>query len=432
MALRVLAILLSVILTSGYFFPFNFLSNLNTKMFMAGVALALLGIRLAKNRDAKIDKDLFVLSLWGIGVSLASIIATTYNSTQDYSYLSYVVSMWVWMGGAYTLIKCIEWLNGRITLELVCDCIIAACVMQCTLAFLIDQYPWVANVANMICPGLRGIEKYTEGRLYGIGCAFDVAGIRLACGVTILAFMTYRHIQKPELPKYRIIWYFISFVIITVFGNMISRTTLMGCILYIVYFIGLIMFGSNQIANRRLVYCLLLCIIIAIPCVTFMYNTNPAFHSYLRFGFEGFFSLVEKGEWDVQSNEVLWTMYRFPETLKTWIIGDGYMLSAEYDPYYTGPIYLGFYKGTDVGYIRFLYYFGLIGLIPIVMQMITATSICFHRLPAYRIISISLLLVNLICWFKVTTDAFSAIAIFVVYSMMNLQESKDYIDDKKM
>ena len=81
--------------------------------------------------------------------------------------------------------------------------------------------------------------------------------------------------------------------------------------------------------------------------------------------------------------------------------------------------------GTDVGYLRFIYYFGIIGLIPIVMQMITATSISFKRLPEYRTISVLLLMVNLICWLKVTTDTFSVMAIFAVLSMMNLQETKE-------
>ena len=104
------------------------------------------------------------------------------------------------------------------------------------------------------------------------------------------------------------------------------------------------------------------------------------------------------------------------------------MLSANRDPYYTGPVYLGFYKGTDVGYLRFIYYFGLIGLIPIVMQMITATSISYKRLAEYRMVSIMLLLVNLICWFKVSTDTFSVMAIFMVYSMMDMEEPQHTID----
>lgn len=426
MLLRTLAIIISVILTSCYYFPFDVATGVNLKMVMAGISLLILGVQLVRRKDAIIDKSFLILSIWGVGVSFASIAATTYNNTQDYSYLTYAVSMWVWMGGAYTLIKCIEWLNGKISVEIVCNYIIAMCTLQCVLAYMIDKYPLVENIVYMISPGSRGVEDYAEGRLWSLGCAFDVAGIRLSCGLVVLAFMLYRTLQKVDYRKWQIALYFLSFAVITVFGNMISRTTLIGCGLFIAYLALQYIFNmSNTQTNKRLFYSFCTCLLVAIPCVTYLYESDPSFRSYFRFGFEGFFSLAEKGEWDVGSNEILWTMYRFPETLKTWIIGDGYMLSANNDPYYTGPFYLGYYKGTDVGYLRFIYYFGIIGLIPCVMQMVTAAYIGVKRLPEYKMISILLLLINLICWFKVSTDAFSVLAIFAVYGMMYSREEQE-------
>lgn len=419
MMLKILVLIISVIFTSCYYFPFYISGGVNPKMLLAVLALIILAIKFAKERNITIERDFIILSIWGIGVSFASIIATTYNNTQDFSYLTYAISMWVWMGGAYALIKIIEWLNGQISVDLVCDCIIAACSMQCVLAFLIDKYPLVENIALMISPGLSGVAKYSEGRLFSIGCAFDIAGIRLSCGLVALAFMVYKHLSNSEISICRVIWYFFSFAVITVFGNMISRTTMVGCGLFLAYLFIMFLFNtSNKVANKRLFYSVVLSIAIAVPITMYMYNTDPSFRSYFRFGFEGFFSLAEKGEWDVESNDILWTMYRFPETLKTWIIGDGYMVSAERDPYYTGPVYLGFYKGTDVGYLRFIYYFGIIGLIPCVMQMIKATQIGMKNLPGYKMLCFMLLMVNFICWFKVSTDTFSVMAIFAVYGMM--------------
>lgn len=426
MMLKILAFIISVILTSCYNFPIGIAGGTNTKMLMAVFALIILCKKFLDNRNVTIEKDFIILSIWGIGVSFASVIATTYNNTQDFSYLTYAISMWVWMGGAYALIKIIEWLNGQISVDLVCDCIIAACSMQCVLAFLIDKYPLVENIALMISPGLSGVAKYSEGRLFSIGCAFDIAGIRLSCGLVALAFMVYKHLSKSEISIYRVIWYFFSFAVITVFGNMISRTTMVGCGLFLAYLFIMFLFKtSNKVVNKRLFYSVVLSIVVAVPITMYMYNTDPSFRTYFRFGFEGFFSLAEKGEWDVGSNEILWTMYRFPETLKTWIIGDGYMLSANTDPYYTGPVYLGFYKGTDVGYLRFVYYFGIIGLIPCVMQMIKATQIGMKNLPGYKMLCFMLLMVNFICWFKVSTDTFSVMAIFAVYGMMYHDEQLD-------
>ena len=94
--------------------------------------------------------------------------------------------------------------------------------------------------------------------------------------------------------------------------------------------------------------------------------------NYIQFAFEGFFSLVEKGRWEVSSNEILKNMYRFPESIKTWIIGDGYIENPKNDPYFIGKLTGGYYMGTDVGYLRFIYYFGLIGLIAFIIFMVKA------------------------------------------------------------
>lgn len=99
--------IISVILTSFYFFPIEtvFLPGMNTKMALAGIGLLILGKRLAQRRDAGINKNFFVLSLLALGISLISLLTMTINNTPDASFLTYFVSMWVWMGGAYTVVR---------------------------------------------------------------------------------------------------------------------------------------------------------------------------------------------------------------------------------------------------------------------------------------------------------------------------------------
>lgn len=61
--------IISVILTSFYFFPFETvaLPGVNTKMVLAGVSLLILGKRLAQRRDADINKDFFHVVAVGDG-----------------------------------------------------------------------------------------------------------------------------------------------------------------------------------------------------------------------------------------------------------------------------------------------------------------------------------------------------------------------------
>ena len=74
----------------------------------------------------------------------------------------------------------------------------------------------------------------------------------------------------------------------------------------------------------------------------------------------------------------------------------------------------GFYMGTDVGYLRFIFYFGLLGLIAFTILFCKATQICWNRFPNQKDLFTLLLLANFIIWFKVSTDLFPAFAIFLM------------------
>lgn len=426
---KVLSTIITTILASCYLFPFNvtLAAGLNTKMAMAGIALVLLAIQMTKKRDAKVDKHLFNLSIIAALFSLACLCAVVYNETYDYVYCTYIISMWVWIAGGYTLVRAIKWLHGNVSVQKICDLLIIVGVAQCIIALLIDRYPIVLNYLSYIASGIKDTGRWCEGRLYGLGCAFDVAGIRFSCILVMLAFFLCKTIKTEQYNPYRILWYWTAFGIITVIGNMISRTTIIGVALFLGYLTYFYVFGLSRgsDARRRLTNWFLIFLCIAIPIVTFYYQTDASFHQYLRFAFEGFFSLAEKGEWDVGSNDILWTMYRFPETAKTWIIGDGYINSAEVDPYYTGTHYLGYYKGTDVGYLRFIYYCGLIGLITFCIYFIAVYSSCASKFPKYRILFFMLLMVNFLVWFKVATDAFNAFAVFLALDIIDNMKAEE-------
>lgn len=150
-----------------------------------------------------------------------------------------------------------------------------------------------------------------------------------------------------------------------------------------------------------------------IPFLVNLYHEDVTFHKNIRFAFEGFFSLAETGKWEVQSNEILKDMFIFPDNWKTWIIGDGYFNSI--DPYYVSrrDFKYGYYMGTDVGYLRFIYYFGVIGLAAFSWFFCAVTAVCRKRFPRYAMFFGFLLLLNFLVWFKVSTDIFVVFAPFL-------------------
>lgn len=410
--MKAILVVLTTILTSFYFFPFEFvfLPGINTKMVMAGVGLVWFIFNIAKGRKGNVDKDFFVLSLIALSLSLFSLIAMTYNNTRDGSFLTYFVSMWVWLGGAYVAINVMKKVHGYISVELVCNYLIAVCVVQCVLAYYMTILPNLKNYIDVFLGGEDAFMGKAEGRLYGIGAALDVAGLRFSAVLVMLAYIVYKR-------YYSNVWvtlvYVIAFYVIAVIGNMMARTTTVGVILTLLFWIinGLINRNDQNVKQFWSIFMIVAGL--SIPFLMFEYNVDPAFREKLRFGFEGFFSLAETGEWQSRSNDILLNMVVLPDNMKTWLIGDGYGANPSVDPYYIGPDYHGFYMGTDIGYLRFLFYFGIFGLIALVSLICYAAGICIRRFQSYRTMFLLILAVNLIVWFKVSTDIFMVFALFL-------------------
>lgn len=403
------------IMVSFYFFPieFTFLPGVNTKMAMAGFGLVVLAVQMALRRKPYVDEGIFRYSVIAIVISLIGFVAVTYNETSDYTYATYIISMWVWLSGAYVVITLMRALHGYVSVELVCNYLIAVCTAQCISALMIDSIPAFNHLINTYVAGLDFLEK--GKRLYGIGAGLDVAGLRFSAVLCCIAFITSRIASTTR--KNYISVYLICFVIIGLVGNMIARTTTVGVILALAYWVYALFRPGSRQGNSYLWKWLAGVIVVALLIIVPLYNVSPTFKANTRFAFEGFFSLVEKGRWEVHSNEILKNMYVFPDNLKTWLIGDGYIENPiKTDPYYTGEIIDGFYMGTDVGYLRFIFYFGLLGLFAFIYFFITLTSNSIKKFPSQGVLFLLFLAVNLIGWFKVSTDIFLVFAPFLLIS----------------
>ncbi len=426
--LKYLQIAVGVILTSLYFFPFSFtfLPAVNTKMAMAGVGLVIQGLQLGRARNSIFSKDMVTISLYALMVSFTSFIAVTLNETRDYTYVSYIISMWVWLSAAFVAVKYMRTVHGYISVELVCNYLIAVCVFQCVSALVIDFVPTVKNFALTYISDLgpTQMELMKEaGRLFGIGAALDPAGSRFAAVLTIIVFMATR-LAATNRNKY-LVGYILAFIFIAIVGNMIARTTTVGVIIalaFLLYSIGLHRMAISKSTGRIILWFVGI-LVVAVPLLTILYHTNEQFHDNLRFAFEGFFSLAEKGRWEVSSNEILKNMIVFPDNLKTWLIGDGYFDNPSSDIYYTGPSYGGFYMQTDIGYLRFIFYSGLFGLGAIFSFIWKVGHISIHKFKQQQLLFWMLLVVNYTVWLKVSTDIFLVLALFLV---IGKEENDEY------
>lgn len=408
-------IIMCVCAMSFFFFPVIFTgmpSSLNTKMIMAAIGIPVFLYNLAKTKDAEINQG--VITLFGMAclVSFVTYMSITINNTLDYTYVTYVISMLVWTSAAYLVLKMIEGVHGYIDARLVILYLMVMCTLQCILAIAIDMNADVAKFVDRFYP--ESAFFHDKKRMYGLGCGLDVAGGRFSAVLVMIAYALYINSKKRNLGF--VVLGMVCFIIISAIGNMIGRTTTIGMLLGLMI-IGYSLFSRD--VNRKYIGSVIGIFTALVLTGVVLYNTDAKWQENIEFGFEGFFSLAEKGKWEVHSNDMLREGFIYPDNLKTWLIGDGYFEEpSNTTPYYTGESFYGFYKGTDAGYSRFLFYFGAIGLLTFAIYFISVARFCAEILPRYKYMFLVMLILNFLIWIKVSTDIYVTFAPFVCLSMI--------------
>lgn len=406
--IKLLKILLAGLATSLFMFPINIPGwPMNSKMTLALVGLILLAFDKIKTKKFTLNKDFVWISVIAMGVSAMAQLATTYNHTQETTYTDYVMSFWTWMGAAYAVVTFIRKVHQDLNVRLIGNYLIGACVFQCLTAYAVELAPAVKSFVDYF----MGTQFAEIDRLYGLGAWLDPSGLRFAAILVITMALIMENITNTAIQ----ILYILAFLVIALIGNMISRTTTIGIILSFVYAIiySILKFraGEVQVGN---VFISATIFAIGILLVIYLYNNDINFHKRLRFGFEGFFNYFEKNTFETQSTNMLKGMVRWPESLKTWIIGDGYMENPTQDMNYLGPIVRGYYMGTDIGYLRFIFYFGIPGLALMLSMFLKATQTCIKYIPQSSLLFLFLLTANLICWIKVSSDIIMVFCPFLI------------------
>lgn len=408
--------LMGLIVVDITLFPveFTFLPGLNLKMLLAACGVLLFAFNCLKAGKVEISRTLLGLIVISGVMSLIGFASVTYNNTNDYVLATYVVSMLVWFFAAYASVWCVKLIHGKIDLSIIGWYLAGVCVSQCILALMIDEIPAVHQFVEnyFYSEYVDTAQLRMMHRIYGIGAALDIAGIRFAASIIILTHI-YLHIDSPDKKTQLAFW--ITFALILIVGDMIARTTIVGIGMSLAYMLY-VQIGKQVIKASHVAAALF--VVIAVFLVRRIALTNAAFYEHLRFGFEGFFNLAESGELRTHSTDILQTMYRWPQDLKTWIIGDGLM---EEDGH--------FYMFTDVGYIRFIYYFGVIGLASFILLYVFATLEGIRMSKGDRVMFILLFLLNMIVWVKVTTDTFVIFA-FLLNACILMRDDAEETDNQ--
>ena len=386
------------IIVSFFVFPaeFTFLPTLfNSKNLLAAVGAVAYFYDSIWGGGFRLSRRTFISALIAIIFSVWCLYSVTVNGTDDNTYISYWSSFLLWILSAYAVYFALRVTHeGEVSLSLVAKYLAIVGVAQCVLALMIDNIGPVKRVVDAI---FVGGDFYSRSmRLYGIGCALDQGGCRLSVCQLLIAHQIASDTETRNNGRF-LRRYLLAFIIITIVGSMISRTTLAGSILGLAYIIFSIFMlhrgGYISKQQTRLFLIFLSLLIVAILFSIGLYRINAAFRTYLRFGFEAFFNWAETGELRTRSTDtLLTTMWIWPHDAQGWAIGYGRIGVFEW--------------GTDVGYCNFTLYCGLIGLTVFSLYFIYNHFSLTRKFRSFVTLALVLTALTFIIWAKVTTDIF--------------------------
>ena len=404
---QIFMVLLTGLMMSFYFHPTELraLPGYNTKIMLAVFGVAMLIYNIIRTKDYSLSKGLLYSFMIAGAFSFVNYISLIINESDDYSYANYPISALIWIMGAYGAINFIRWTHGKVTVELVVRYLAGGAAFHSILSQLIDRNDSIRNFVTSIFYISDSMEEMQ--RLYSFGVGLDPAGVRFAVILIMIAgVLTLSKVVKKSIGL--MIFYFLCFAIISVLGNIISRTTTVGMGLGLFVFAistGLYKFVI-KVSRIKIMRVFGVMLAIGIPIVVYYYNVNPSFQNQIEYGFEGFFNLFESGEFQTSSTDELSTMWVWPQDTQTWLIGSGLFLSKSSD----------FTYFSDIGYCRFIFYSGLIGFTVFGLYFVYNAIYFAIRYPRYRYIFLLMIVVTFVIWAKVATDIFQLYALFYAFT----------------
>ena len=389
--------LITALTLSLFVFPvyLTFLpSSINTKMLLAGFGLMAFLYRSIREHQVKISRIVLISGLLAGLFSLWCLFAVTAAETYEMEYVYYIKSFFTWLFGAYACCVVMKACAGKNDLPTLTKYIAIVCVGQCVMALLLDNVPFVSNTVDRFFYFGQDFCR-RGGRLYGFGPILDVAGVRFSAMLLLIAHQVCTNKEVGERAL-SITTYLLAFFITIAIGSTISRTTVVGGGLGLAYMAVANMslkkggFISSRQVRVFIVSVLTLTFVLVLS--VYLYQTSQMFYENFRFGFEGFFNWVETGEFTTGSTNHLQTMWVWPETRRAWIIGEGIV---------------GVYKtNSDIGYVNFIFYCGLIGMVIYSLYFIYNHLCLNEKYNNFRLLSLLLVATTFIVWTKVQTDIF--------------------------
>lgn len=304
------------------------------------------------------SRSIIKLILCALLVTFVGYVALLVNNSVDFYFIKYELEIVFHLFSAYLILLLFRQYKPNFTVVDMLDWIVIVTLAQALISFFFFIQPayfkaYTSLLNSSTNQGLTERLSQINKRLLGVGTGF-FNGV-ISYGVSLLITAALPYLPGSYFYQKNKVKYILCFILITVAGILTGRTFFFAILLVIIFWCFMEKQRLLLFIRKSFKRALLSCVMIFIAVLLFPdIIDSERIGRVLNFVFEIFVNYSETGELTTSSTERMAEMYAFPESLKTWVIGDGKMINEN------GA---GYYKLIDIGFIRFIFYFGLVGLL---------------------------------------------------------------------
>lgn len=327
---------------------------------------------------SKLIKNIIKVSLM---VIIWALIVLLINNSDDYQFLiTFIHMLLVFLIGLLLFSYLAYSGNAENTVKLILICFFIQSLIQWA-AFSIPPIKSIINFTKSEHTIQIG-QSYSGMRANALAGS-DFFGLSSAYAIALLLFVSKKNTILYSNRALRLL-FFIVLITGTFFAGRTGYIGLIGIALYYIFsFLNNGYSFKVTLTNRKLFAIILVAaIVIALIIISvYLYQTNNSFNNLIHYTFQSIFNYSDSNSFSNTSLESLESMY-FAVSFPTLIIGDGrYMEGVHY------------YMGTDIGYLRSILFFGIIGFALLLINQIILLRV---KNGSETILKISILILLLI------------------------------------
>lgn len=343
--------------------------------------------------------------------ALAGFIAGFYD---PYLY-SFSRSQIGWLFTAYLLVFLFFKVFQKGSLNTFLLFIIGAICLQCICSVLMHEFPAVNSFLSSLAMQ-TDLDELKRGqtedqRLLGYGVAFFGAG--LICGVALIFIIYILMSRKQNVIQLSIL--VALYVFIFYIGLLNARTTVVG-LLASIALLAILLWKGKKVSSMQGFKFIGISLLFLSIGYTLCYIYFPEFSDW---AFELFTNYQKTGELRTNSSDGIEHMFILPSEVQIWLFGRGGMA----------------FWGSDVGYTRLLFYFGLPGTIAFFYYPYIMSKMCESKDVGFNWTLVVLFIYNLALNVKGLSDLnifmYLIVFYFIFKKYYTYQEYQKYLKYQK-